>query len=35
MHCLLGDTDMGGEFGLKSKGRTLENIKKSKEGVGE
>ena len=29
------DTDMGGEFGLNSKGRTLENIKKSvsKEGV--
>jgi transposase InsO family protein len=27
------DTDMGGEFGLNSKGRTMENIKKSKEGV--
>jgi hypothetical protein len=27
------DSDMGGEFGLNSKGRTLANIKKSKEGV--
>jgi hypothetical protein len=27
------DTDMGGKFGLNSKGRTLEDIKKIKEGV--